>query len=69
MKNTKKEAGKPVYNPFDGRHPEEVWTEIRKNKGPRVSREEAMRSMEALTKKKIKRQWVPSYEIRKISSC
>lgn len=42
---------KRIFNPFDGRNPDEVWAEVRKNKGPRVTREEAMRTMEELRKK------------------
>lgn len=51
LKNTKKETNLPAYNPFEGRNSEEVWVEIRKQKGSKISREEAIRAMEALTKK------------------
>ena len=43
---------KPVFNPFEGRDPDTVWAERRKQKGPKISREEAMRQMKALSDKK-----------------
>ncbi len=43
---------KHVFNPFEGRDPDIVWAEIRKQKGPKISREEAIRQMKALSDKK-----------------
>jgi hypothetical protein len=43
---------KHLFNPFEGRDPDTFWAEIRKQKGPKISREEAMRQMKALSDKK-----------------
>ncbi len=42
-----------IFNPFEGRAPEEVWEEIRKNAKP-TTREEAIRKMKSLKQKREK---------------
>jgi hypothetical protein len=42
---------KKIFNPFEGRNREQVWKEIREQALP-ITREEALREMKALSKRK-----------------
>lgn len=49
----KKTQTSTIFNPFEGRAPEKVWEEIRKNAKP-TTREEALREMQSLKQKEGK---------------
>ncbi len=50
----KKKLPSDFDNPFQGRNPDEVWQELRKNAKP-ISREEMLNQIEEQTKKRNKK--------------